>query len=40
VGYFCLLALAAIYALGLWQAYGWLQQHTRAETIARIRAKR
>lgn len=40
VGYLCLLTLAAIYALGLWQAYGWLQQHSRAETIARIRARR
>ena len=39
VGYFCLLLQATMYALGLWQARGWLQQHEKAETVARVRAK-
>jgi len=38
VGYLCLLAQTVIYGLGLWQAQGWLQQHAKAERLARIRA--
>ena len=39
VGYACLLALAAIYALGLWQAHGWVKAKARTELIARARVK-
>ncbi len=39
VGYVCLLALAVIYALGLWQAKGWVKEKARAELIEKARLK-